>query len=48
LVGGNRGGRVVADERTNQVLVQVSPADMLLVEKILELLDIPGDAAKKP
>jgi hypothetical protein len=34
--------RVIADERTNQVLVQCSPADLILVEKSLDLLDIPG------
>jgi hypothetical protein len=34
--------RVIGDERTNQLLVQASPADQLLVEKILQLLDVPG------
>jgi hypothetical protein len=34
--------RLVADEGTNQVLVQASPADLLQVEKILILLDVPS------
>jgi Bacterial type II/III secretion system short domain len=34
--------RVVADERTNQILVQASATDLPLIEKIVQLLDTPG------
>jgi hypothetical protein len=34
--------RLVADERTNQILVQAPPDDLARIEKILFLLDGPG------
>src|SRR5262249_17423409 len=35
--------RVVADERTNQILVQASAGDLVQVEKILIVLDAPSN-----
>lgn len=47
-VFGNRGGlRIVADQRTNTIIVQAGSADIVLIEKLTEALDKPAQDPKR-